>query len=169
MPAPPSLIEHFAALRDPRQSWKVLYPLSEILLVILCATLAGAEDFVEIRRWGGVNEAFLRRLLPFAPGIASHDTLNDIRNALDGTLFAQCFSAWVESLRTTYPTAPTCLKSSQSMARPRGEPMIVPASVALSTSSRPGRAASAWCSASRPARPSPTRSPRSPCCSSAWL
>ncbi len=61
----PSLIDHFAALDDPRQSWKVLFPLPEILLLVLCGTLAGAEDFVEIRRWGQMNEAFLRRLLPY--------------------------------------------------------------------------------------------------------
>ena len=51
MPAP-SLLEHFSALEDPRQAGKVLYPLPEIMLVVLCATLAGAEDFVGIRQWG---------------------------------------------------------------------------------------------------------------------
>ena len=45
LPAAPSLIEHFAALEDPRQSWKVLYPLPEVLLLVLCGTLAGVEDF----------------------------------------------------------------------------------------------------------------------------
>jgi predicted transposase YbfD/YdcC len=95
----PSLIEHFAALEDPRQSWKVLYPLPEILLLVLCGTLAGAEDFVEIRRWGQMHQDFLRRLLPFQAGIPSHDTLNDVLNALDGALFAQCFTTWVDSLR----------------------------------------------------------------------
>ena len=99
----PSLIDHFAALRDPRQSWKVLYPLAEILLVVLCATLAGAEDFVEVRRWGTVNLAFLRRLLPFADGVASHDTLNDVINAINGDLFAQCFGEWVDGLREAEP------------------------------------------------------------------
>lgn len=94
-----SLLEHFAALDDPRQAWKVVYPLPEILLVVLCATVAGAEDFVEIRRWGTMNQEFLRRFLPFADGIASHDTLNDTINALDAELFAQCFSAWVDGLR----------------------------------------------------------------------
>ncbi len=98
-----SLIEPFAALEDPRQSWKVLYPLEEILLVVLCATVAGAEDFVEIRRWGVVNLTFLRRLLPFADGIASHDTLNDVINAIDGELFGRCFGEWVESLRQAEP------------------------------------------------------------------
>jgi predicted transposase YbfD/YdcC len=95
-----SLLDHFSALEDPRQAWKVLYPLSEILLVILCGTMAGAEDFVEIERWANKKLAFLRRLQPFAKGIPSHDTLNDVMNALPAGLFSKCFVAWVEALRT---------------------------------------------------------------------
>ena len=95
----PSLIDHFAALKDPRQSWKVLFPLPEVLLLVLCGTLAGAEDFVEIRRWGQMHQGFLRRLLPYKAGVPSHDTLNDVVNAINGALFAQCFTAWVETLR----------------------------------------------------------------------
>src|SRR3954464_5963749 len=34
------LIEHFSALKDPRQIWKVVYPLPEIMLLVLCATLS---------------------------------------------------------------------------------------------------------------------------------
>ena len=100
-----SLIEHFAALEDPRQSWKVLFPLSEVLLLVLCGTLAGAEDFVEIRRWGQMHQEFLRRLLPYKAGVPSHDTLNDVINAIDGALFAECFTAWVESLREAVPSS----------------------------------------------------------------
>ncbi len=103
----PSLIDHFAVLEDPRQSWKVLFPLPEVLLVVLCATLAGAEDFVEIRRWGQTHQEFLRRLLPFKAGVPSHDTLNDVINALDGALFAECFTAWVETLRDPAPAPST--------------------------------------------------------------
>src|SRR3954469_11396038 len=77
------LIEHFSALKDPRQIWKVVYPLPEIMLLVLCATLAGAEDFVEVRLWGCENLDFLRRFLPFNDGLPSHDTLNDVINALD--------------------------------------------------------------------------------------
>ena len=98
-----SLIEHFSALDDPRQAWKVIYPLPEIMLLVLCATLAGAEDFVEARLWGCKHLAFLRRFLPFAEGIPSHDTLNDVVNALDPALFKTCFVAWVEALRETEP------------------------------------------------------------------
>jgi len=98
-----ALLDHFSALEDPRQSWKVVYPLPEILLVILCGTLAGAEDFVEIERWARRKLDFLRRLLPFERGIASHDTLNDLMNALPGALFGACFTAWVEGLREHQP------------------------------------------------------------------
>jgi predicted transposase YbfD/YdcC len=98
-----SLLDHFSALQDPRQRGKVVYPLPEIMLLVLCATLAGAEDFVEVRHWGCQKLAFLRGMLPFAQGIPSHDTLNDVINALDGDLFSEAFGAWVEGLREAGP------------------------------------------------------------------
>ena len=98
-----SLLEHFSALEDPRQSWKVVYPLPEVLLLVLCATLGGAEDFVEVVRWGRSKLEFLRRFLPFAHGVPSHDTLCDVVSALDPELFRGAFAAWVEDLRESEP------------------------------------------------------------------
>jgi predicted transposase YbfD/YdcC len=98
-----SLLQHFSALEDPRQSWKVLYPLPEVLLLVLCATLAGADDFVEIEAWGRERLDFLRRFLPFHRGIPSHDTLGDVMAALDPDLFTTCFVTWVEALRESAP------------------------------------------------------------------
>uniref|UniRef100_UPI00035D01D4 transposase family protein n=2 Tax=Thiofilum flexile TaxID=125627 RepID=UPI00035D01D4 len=49
------LMEHLASLRDPRQLAKVIYPLPEILLLGLAATLAGADDGVEMVRWGRLH------------------------------------------------------------------------------------------------------------------
>lgn len=97
------LLDHFSALEDPRQSWRVIYPLPEILLLVLCATLSGMEDFVEIRLWGEQRLNFLRRFLPYENGIPSHDTLGDVINALDPELFKSCFLAWVEGLRDGDP------------------------------------------------------------------
>ena len=62
------LLDHFAALADPRRAWKVVYPLQETPLIGLCGTMAREEDFVEIRRWGSVHLAFLCRFLPFGDG-----------------------------------------------------------------------------------------------------
>jgi predicted transposase YbfD/YdcC len=98
-PAPPCFLSHFSALRDPRQATKVLYPLAEILLLMLCATIAGADDFVEIRLWGNEHQDFLRRFLPYDHCIPSHDTLCDVIAAIDPELFKTCFLTWVEALR----------------------------------------------------------------------
>ena len=97
------LLDHFSALRDPRQRWRVVYPLPEILLLVLCATLSGMEDFTETRLWGGERLDFLRRFLPYERGLPSHDTLNDVINGLDAELFKSCFAAWVETLREDAP------------------------------------------------------------------
>lgn len=98
-----SLLDHFSALKDPRQQWRVIYPLREILLLVLSATLSGMEDFVEIRLWGKRRLDFLRRFLPFERGIPAHDTLNDVMNAIDEELFKSCFASWVETLREQEP------------------------------------------------------------------
>ena len=58
--SPPSLPDHFSGLDDPRQRAKVLYPLPEIMLLILGATLSGAGDFVKARVWGLNKLWFLR-------------------------------------------------------------------------------------------------------------
>jgi len=96
-----TILDHFSALEDPRQAWKVIYPLPKILLIVLCGTMAGAEDFCGIECWDKQKLAFLRRLLPIEKGAPSHDPLNDLMNALPTRLFAECFTSWVESLRET--------------------------------------------------------------------
>jgi hypothetical protein len=98
-----TLLDHFSALEDPRQAWKVVYPLSEILLIVPCGIMAGAEDFADIERWAMHKLAFLRRFLPFVRGVPSHDTLNDVMNALPAKLFSECVIAWAESLREQPP------------------------------------------------------------------
>ena len=106
MPEPPcrrSLMDHFSALADPREGWRVIYPLRELMLLVLGATLAGMEDFVEIKLWGEERLDFLRRFYPYERGIPSHDTLNDLVNALDPEAFKACFSAWVAGLREAEP------------------------------------------------------------------
>ena len=58
------ILDCFSALDDPRQRTKVVYPLPEILLLVLCGVMAGADDFSEITRWGKLHTEFLRRFLP---------------------------------------------------------------------------------------------------------
>jgi predicted transposase YbfD/YdcC len=98
-----SILTHFSALKDPRQNAKVLYPLAEILLLALAATIAGADDFVEVTLWGQQHLTFLRRFLPYERGIPSHDTMCDVFAAIDPELFKVCFQAWVKELHEGVP------------------------------------------------------------------
>jgi predicted transposase YbfD/YdcC len=99
----PSILRDLAGVDDPRQSAKVVYPLAEILLLALAATIAGADDFVEVTLWGGRTLPFPRRFRPYANGIPSHDTLCDLFAAIDPEQFKVCFLAWVEELRDPRP------------------------------------------------------------------
>ena len=162
-PCIPSLLDHISALEDPRQSWRVIYPLPEIMLLVLCATLTGMEDFVEIKLWGEQRIDFLRRFLAYDRGIASHDTLNDVMNALDPVLFKICFAAWVEGLREGEPDiiAIDGKTSRRCHARAKGR--------------EPLHLVSAWACRQRlvlgqeaVSGKSNERSPRSRCCWNAW-
>ena len=42
-PAALPFVAHFTALQDPRQAAKVLYPLPELLLMLLCGIVAGLD------------------------------------------------------------------------------------------------------------------------------
>ena len=135
-----SLLDRFSALDDPRQAAKVLYPLPEIILLLLCATLAGADDFVEMTLWGEDNLAFLRRLRPYAHGIPSHDTLGEvIRRSIP-----ICSGAALRpGLRDCAPANPM---SSPSTARPRGARMPATRAASRCIWCPPGQAGSGWCS-----------------------
>jgi hypothetical protein len=148
-----AFLDYFSVLNDPRQAWKILYPLPEILLLVLCGTLAGAETFVEIERWGKGKLELLRRLRPFARGIPAHDTLNDVLNALPARVFAECFTAWADSWREAAPD----LVASDGKTSRRARPL-------RSISSRLGPAAGGWSWDRRRWRSSRTRSRPFPCC-----
>jgi predicted transposase YbfD/YdcC len=91
-------LESFEALEDHRQRAKVLYPLDEILLLVLLGVLAGCESWVEIAKFGEAKLDLLRRFRPFEDGTPSHDQLGDIFAALDAAQFQSCFIAWVGKL-----------------------------------------------------------------------
>jgi len=94
-----SFLEHFRKVPDPRQTSKVHFLLDEILLLVLCAVISGADGWVEAAAWGKKKLDFLRQFLPYAHGTPSHDQLGRIFAVLDAKAFQQCFIEWVQSLQ----------------------------------------------------------------------
>ena len=94
------LLTHFENLDDPRQSRKTTYPLNEILLLVLCGVLSGANDWVAIALYGAQKRDLLRRFLPFENGTPSHDQLGKLFSVLDAKQFQTCFASWVEAFQS---------------------------------------------------------------------
>ena len=90
-----ALLDHFAEIADTRQSWKVMYPLREVLFLVVCGTIASGDDYDDIVDWGEAHLAFLRGFAEFHFGIPCTDWLRCIMNRIDPKLFMDCFSSWV--------------------------------------------------------------------------
>ncbi|OFC63115.1 hypothetical protein BAE30_00925 [Acidithiobacillus caldus] len=61
-------------IEDPRQSHKVEHCLLDILVMAVCAVIAGAESWVDIALYARSKEGWLRSFLALPNGIPSHDT-----------------------------------------------------------------------------------------------
>jgi hypothetical protein len=75
-----------------------MYPLSEVLLLLTCATIASCDDFDEIAAWGRHHLEFLRRFAPFHFGIPCERWLRTLVKRVDPILFGRCFEAWIKAL-----------------------------------------------------------------------
>ena len=75
--------------------------LDELLMVALCAITSGADGWVSVVDWGRLKLEWLRRFLPFANGIASHDTFSRVFSLLDAQRFEACFIDWMQDLCPT--------------------------------------------------------------------
>ena len=71
-----------------------MYPLVEVLILVLLAVMAGADAFTEIEHFGDVKLHLLRRFAPFANGTPPHDTLGCVFAALDTEAFQRGFALW---------------------------------------------------------------------------
>src|SRR5262249_11761344 len=72
--------------------------LSDVLVIALCAVLAGADSWDAIARFGRSKQAWLARFLELPNGIPSHDTFNRVFARLDPVAFQECFVDWMNAV-----------------------------------------------------------------------
>jgi hypothetical protein len=85
------LLKQFSQLGDDREPWRVMYPLKEVLLLIVCATIASCDDFEDICAWGRQHLDFLRSFSEFHYGIPCERWMRKLVNRVDPVLFGRCF------------------------------------------------------------------------------
>lgn len=95
---PVSLAEAFSVIVDPRVVGRSTHDLVEMMVVAVCATLCGADSFVDIEWWAKERLEWLRQFMKLEHGIASHDTMGRVFGMLDGQVVETSFRHWVSGV-----------------------------------------------------------------------
>lgn len=72
------LFEWMEYIEDTRQQTKVRHTLKDILVIVLFATLANADDWVEMALFAENCQDYLRKYIELKNGIPSHDTFRRV-------------------------------------------------------------------------------------------
>jgi len=92
------IVATFDDLKDPRSPINRRHALTEVILISICAVVAGADGPTGIAEWAKIHFQWLKRFLTLPYGVPSHDTVGRVLQALCPQAFQQTFSAWLRSL-----------------------------------------------------------------------
>ena len=90
----------FEDLDDPRSSVNRKHLLGDLIVISICAVIAGADGPKAIGVWATSNKEWLKQHLELPYGIPSHDTIGRLLILLKPAAFQTCFQNWIRTLRT---------------------------------------------------------------------
>lgn len=93
-----SIVRCFEDLPDPRAGPNAVHKLIDIIVIAVCAVIAGCEACTQMAEYGRRKESWFRRFLELPRGIPSHDTFSRVLALLDATKFQDCFMRWAAGL-----------------------------------------------------------------------
>ncbi len=88
----------FEDLADPRVERTRAHELFDLLVVALCGTIAGADSWADIERFGNERLTWLRTFLKLTNGIPSHDTFGRVFSLLDPAQLVECIQQWLRDI-----------------------------------------------------------------------
>jgi predicted transposase YbfD/YdcC len=89
---------HFASIPDPRHSRTRRHPLTNVLVIGLCAVICGAKHFTQMEAFGNEKAEWLAQFLDLTPGIPSHDVFNAVFARLKPEAFEPALTSWITAL-----------------------------------------------------------------------
>ena len=92
------MLEYYKEMQDYRQSWKIKHLLEDIIVIIICAVVSGAENISEIGLYGKCKEEWLKTILKLPHGIPSVDTIERFMRYMDPKEFKRSFLHWVRNV-----------------------------------------------------------------------
>ena len=72
---------------DERQQGKIVHKLLDVVIIVLFATLANANDWIEITLWATSNTALLQKYIELKNGLPSHDTIQRVMAMIKPEVF----------------------------------------------------------------------------------
>jgi predicted transposase YbfD/YdcC len=91
----------FGQVEDPRMERTKRHRLRDIIILVICGVICGAEGWVEIEEFGKAKEAFFQDLLDLPNGIPSHDTFGRVFSLIDPKQFEASIVQWVQGISQT--------------------------------------------------------------------
>jgi predicted transposase YbfD/YdcC len=88
----------FEDLTDPRVERTRIHNLFDLVVVALCGTIAGADSWADVERFGNDRLPWLRTFLKLENGIASHDTFGRVFSRLDPAALVGCIQQWLHQI-----------------------------------------------------------------------
>ena len=88
----------FETLHDPRQSGKTKHPLINIILMGICGTLCGANNWTQISAFCETQKEWLAEFLEMPDGVPSHDTFGKVFAMINCEAFSEGFQKWIAIL-----------------------------------------------------------------------
>jgi predicted transposase YbfD/YdcC len=92
-----SITEHFGELEDPRR-FNRRHKLLDILVMAICAGIAGADGWEHVELFAETNEEWLRGFLELPHGVPTRYTFSRVFAALDAEQFQSCFVEWIQAV-----------------------------------------------------------------------
>jgi predicted transposase YbfD/YdcC len=94
----PAIENHFGDLTDPRIDRTKLHKLIDILVIAICAVIAGADNWEDVEEFGKARIEWFQTFLELPNGIPSHDTFTRVFARLDPQQFQSCFMRWMSAV-----------------------------------------------------------------------
>ena len=94
------ILKDIEYIEDIRQQAKVRHKLLDIIVIVLFAKLANADDWEEMEAFAECHEEFLKRYICLENGIPSHDTLQRVMGSIDPQYMQKLYEKWNALLST---------------------------------------------------------------------
>ena len=94
------ILKSIEFIEDIRQQAKVRHKLLDVIVIVLFAKLANADDWEEMEAFAECHEEFLKQYIDLENGIPSHDTLQRVMGNINPRHMQKLYEKWNALLST---------------------------------------------------------------------